>query len=51
MEKAILKEKKKIVKIGNSKGIILPAWWAKGAKEVEIEVFVDKIIIKKEGRE
>ena len=51
MEKLILKEKKKIVKIGNSKGIILPAWWAKNAEEVEIEVFADKIIIRRGVRE
>ena len=50
MSELILKEKKKIVKIGNSKGTILPAWWAKGVKEVEMEVFADKIIIRKEVR-
>ena len=48
MEKLILKEKKKITRIGNSMGVILPRWWLKdGTKEVELEVFPDKIVIRK----
>ena len=52
MEKAILKEKKKIVKIGNSRGVTLPAWWLKdGTKVVEMEVFSDRIILRKGAKE
>ena len=51
MEKPILKERKKIVRIGNSRGIVLPAWWAKNVEEVEMEVFADRVIIKREVRE
>ena len=50
MKKPILKENKKVVKIGNSRGVTLPSWWLKdGTKVVEMEVFSDRIILRKEG--
>lgn len=51
MEKPFLVERKKVVRIGNSSGVILPSWWLKdGTKAVEMEVYADKIVIKKVTR-
>ena len=48
MEKPILKEKRKIHPVGGSKMVALPKWWIGEVDEVEIEVFPDKVVIKKE---
>jgi len=48
MEKPLLVGRKKVIRIGNSSGVILPSWWLKdGTKTVEMEVYADKIILKK----
>jgi len=52
MEKPILKEKRRVHVIGHSRLVVLPKWWIGEASKVELEVFPDKVIIrKKEVRE
>ena len=52
MEKLILKEKRRVHVIGHSRLVVLPKWWIGEVDEVEIEVFPDKVVIrKKEARE
>jgi len=42
---------KKIVKVGTSRGIVLPAWWVKECDKVKLRISDDKIIIEKIQRE
>jgi len=50
MEKPIQVMKRRVHVIGHSRLVVLPKWWIGEVDEVEIEVFPDKIVIKKEVR-
>lgn len=47
-----MKEKKKLIRIGNSQGIILPSWWIKlnNVKEVELEIHPDRITVRRSDK-
>jgi len=45
----ILKEKRRVHVIGHSRLVVLPKWWIQNEEEVELEVFSDKVIIRKGG--
>jgi len=47
MEKAILKERRKVHHVGGSKMVALPKWWIQDEEDVELEVYPNKIIIRK----
>jgi len=50
MGKPILVEKRRVHTIGHSRLVVLPKWWIQDEEEVELEVFPDKIVVRKEKR-
>ena len=51
MEKPIQVIKRRLHTIGHSRLVVLPKWWIQDEEEVEMEVYANKIIIRKEARE
>ena len=51
MGKPILVEKRRVHTIGHSRLVVLPKWWIQEEGEVELEVFPNKIVIRKEAKE